>query len=439
MQQHLVHSVACLLVVTATAWAQPPALPPPLPAEPPALDVPSAPPPLPPAEEAPPPTRLPPPPPLTPPPPPPGPAPYYLVAPAAVPVVYVPTFPHNPCLWLNLEGLVWWFKNPPLPVPLLTTGGAAGQLGAPGTQSLDPRLAYDTFVGMNMELGGWIDDDHTFGLVLGAFGLNQQSIQFGATDRTGTGQVIINEPVSGAPFPTTVSAPGLATGNAIVDVRSSLWGTDFNALYNVCKSDCWNITVLGGFRYLYLSERIDVSNNSTLLDTETFTDVAGNVTTALPGSTTSEFDSFAARNDFYGAQLGMNVEYHMGPWYAGAAGKVAIGTTREVINISGTTAVNPTNAASVLFQGGNFTGSTNIGSFGQNKFTYVPELKLSVGYQMSPLVRLWLAYDVLYWSSVLRPGNQIDNTFDGVVHPLVPLVASPFWAQGINFGVGISF
>jgi hypothetical protein len=45
----------------------------------------------------------------------------------------------------------------------------------------------------------------------------------------------------------------------------------------------------------------------------------------------------------------------------------------------------------------------------------------------------------MYLSSVMRPGNQIDNTYDGVVHPTVPMVNSSFWTQGVNFKIIFSF
>ena len=47
-------------------------------------------------------------------------------------------------------------------------------------------------------------------------------------------------------------------------------------------------------------------------------------------------------------------------------------------------------------------------------------MQLSVGYQFTPWVRGLIGYNFLYLSSVVRPGTQIDNTYDGVVHPLVP-------------------
>jgi Putative beta barrel porin-7 (BBP7) len=427
MQKSLLFSMTYLLCTVGSASAQQPAPPPP--PEPPAAGIDTQP--------------APPPQPYQPPPQPypvPYPQPGYLVGPA--PVMLMPAAPREPCLWFGMEALVWWVKNPPLPVPLLTTGpGAqgtsAGALGAPGTQSLDPHLDYGTGVGMNLNLGGWFNNDHTAGMEGSVFFLQQQTIRFGANDPSGTGQFVINEPVSGLPF-TQVSAPGFATGSATVSTRSSLWGADVNGLVNLVRADGWTVNVLGGFRYVGLTETLNVSNVSTLLTTIDFTGPGG-TTTALPGSTTSEFDSFRTHNDFYGGQIGTYIEYQMGPWFISSVDKLAVGVTREVVTINGNTTLLPTNAAPVFFQGGNYTSGTNIGSFGQNRFALVPEIKLNVGYQIGPQVRCWLGYDFLYWSSVLRPGNQIDNTYDWVTHPLVPMVASPFWAQGFDLGIQINF
>ena len=39
----------------------------------------------------------------------------------------------------------------------------------------------------------------------------------------------------------------------------------------------------------------------------------------------------------------------------------------------------------------------------------------------------------------MRPGNQIDNTYDGAVHPIVPMKSSSYWSQGLRLGLQISF
>jgi hypothetical protein len=50
-----------------------------------------------------------------------------------------------------------------------------------------------------------------------------------------------------------------------------------------------------------------------------------------------------------------------------------------------------------------------------------------------------IGYNFMYLSHVVRPGNQIDNTFDGVSHPGVPFSQSGFWTQGINIGLHFIF
>jgi hypothetical protein len=84
----------------------------------------------------------------------------------------------------------------------------------------------------------------------------------------------------------------------------------------------------------------------------------------------------------------------------------------------------------------------------------VPEVGLNIGYQATRSIRAYVGYDFLYLSNVLRPGNQIDrsiNTSQTVQsaiagnspapgeRPAVPLSGSEFWAQGIHFGLGLSY
>jgi hypothetical protein len=40
----------------------------------------------------------------------------------------------------------------------------------------------------------------------------------------------------------------------------------------------------------------------------------------------------------------------------------------------------------------------------------IPELGMNVGYQLSSNVRIVAGYSLLYWSNVVRPGDQVDLT-----------------------------
>jgi hypothetical protein len=68
---------------------------------------------------------------------------------------------------------------------------------------------------------------------------------------------------------------------------------------------------------------------------------------------------------------------------------------------------------------------------------------------VSPNLKVYAGYNFLYWSNVLRPGDQIDRTVDltfvpnpppgvppsGQNRPTVPFTRSDFWAQGVQFGL----
>ncbi len=109
-----------------------------------------------------------------------------------------------------------------------------------------------------------------------------------------------------------------------------------------------------------------------------------------------------------------------------------------MVTINGSTNIFPINAAPVYLTGGNYA-TLQVGSYSANRFAYAPEGQLNVAYQLTPCIRAQLGYTFLYLSSVARPGNQIDNSFDGVVHPSVPMASSSYWAQGLNFGLQFAF
>ncbi len=350
----------------------------------------------------------------------------------------------NPTLWVGVEALLMWTKNQPLPIPVITTGPAslgasAGNLGVPGTTSLNGPLHYGLDGGFRLFAGGWFDTDHTIGLSGSVFFLGQQSAGFGAVDGTGNGGFVINEPVAGMPFNTQVSAPGVATGGVAVDATSRLAGGDINLLYNLYRGNGLTINVLGGYRYLELDEWLTITGNSLLFAATTYTDGMGNVLATAPaGSTVTVIDQFGTRNQFSGGQLGVEFQYRWEKWFVGGTLKMAIGATHEVIMINGTTNVFPVGGTPVPLTGGNYA-SIQIGQYARNQFAVAPEAQLNVGYQFTPWLRGLVGYNFLWLSSVARPGNQIDNSYDGVLHPLVPMTGSSYWTQGFNFSLQFSY
>jgi hypothetical protein len=95
--------------------------------------------------------------------------------------------------------------------------------------------------------------------------------------------------------------------------------------------------------------------------------------------------------------------------------------------------------------------STNIGSYSRDVFAVVPEIDLNVGYQVTPHARLEAGYSFIYWSNVVRAGDQIDTSVNAsYIPPGQTVVGDPtrprfafeqtsFWAQGVNFGLKLTW
>ena len=351
---------------------------------------------------------------------------------------------NDPALWFAADSLIWWSKNQPLSVPLITTGPGsqgpnAGALGMPGTRVLDRPLDYGAQGGVRLTLGGWFNADHTWGVEGNLFILGTERTGFGAADRAGAGNFVINEPVAGAPFSTQVSAPGVETGSASVTSSTRFAGGDINALFNLTRGPHWTVNLMGGFRYLQLNESVDVVADSELFTTTTYTDNVGNtLATAAPGSTITVVDQFSARNQFYGGTVGMRVRYGSVRWSFEGTGSLGIGATHESVMVNGFTNIYPVTGQPVSLQGGNYA-TLQSGCYAVNRFAVAPQLQLNLGYQFTPYLRGTVGYSFMYLSSVIRPGNQIDNTYDGVARPAVPLTGSSFWAQGVNLGLQFSY
>jgi hypothetical protein len=97
--------------------------------------------------------------------------------------------------------------------------------------------------------------------------------------------------------------------------------------------------------------------------------------------------------------------------------------------------------------GGLLAAGPNLGRFSNATFGVVPEITLNVGYQLTPTLRAYVGYNFLYWTNVIRPGDQIDpvvdlsfvpnsgvTTFSGIARPQVLFNQTDLWVQGIQFG-----
>jgi hypothetical protein len=370
---------------------------------------------------------------------------------------------NEPCrVWVDAEYLLWWTRRPT--VPALVTASPPGtpqlQAGVLGFGTTSVLLGDGVPIddqhreGARFTLGLWLDCEREIGLESTTFFLGDRNFAFSASSPGTPGSIILARPFQafnaamGMAVPVQsselVAFPGLVSGTVGVTSSSSLWGTELNLRTNLCRSCCSRLDLLTGFRFLGLDENIQISENLQLS--------AG--TTTIPENLV---DIFGTHNNFYGGQLGLDWEIRRGYWSLNLLGKVAVGDTHETVIIDGSTTrtlTNPLTGMTVVQQqsGGLLTQPTNIGRFNHDRFGVVPEAGIKLGYQITPHIKFTVGYTFLYWSEVVRPGDQIDTVVNPALlafprgsGPFVPARPLPiqkttdFWAQGVSLGVEVKY
>jgi hypothetical protein len=350
--------------------------------------------------------------------------------------------------------MLWWLKSAPVSVPLLSTyvpgslsatTGSGGAFGVPGTIVLTPdHLGYGPSLGGRVTLGGWIDDEHRFGLEGSGFLLASQTA--GSTflsDGTSPLRALFVNPPPGSGFPLGQSSfvladPGYASGGQLLTSSIRLWGAEANGLYQAINEDNLSLSLLGGFRYLDLAESL------TITDSESFASF-GNYTAT---------DAFGTHNQFYGGQLGFKADGRWKQFFASVQAKVALGVDHESVTINGITGITPLGGPTTIAGGGLYAQGTNIGRTTHDEFAVVPSVQVQTGVDITRHLRAFVSYDFLYLSNVARPGDQIDQVLNltqnhllsasapglvGVPHPAQQLSTTDFWAHGVSIGLRISY
>lgn len=344
------------------------------------------------------------------------------------------------CAWFSAEYLLWWTKGDRLP-PLLTTSPAAtpladaGVLGKPGTRVLfgDERVNDDVRSGGRFTLGAWVNEEHTLGVEGNFFFLAEETTDFRAAS---DGIPILARPffnvLTNAQDSLKVAFPGLVSGSFEARATSELWGADIYVRHNIYCGCCCRVDLLAGYRFASLDEDLDISE----------TEIAANPNSPLFGIPIVINEGFGTRNDFHGGQLGIIAEYSRCRTFVRFIGKLALGGNCRSVDINGNTRVN----GFAPDAGGFLALPSNIGHYESSQFAIIPEVNLTVGYEVTERFRVMMGYTFIYWTDVARPGDQIDlavNTTQpplgaglrGPARPAFNFNDSDFWAQGLSFGV----
>jgi putative beta barrel porin BBP7 len=141
---------------------------------------------------------------------------------------------------------------------------------------------------------------------------------------------------------------------------------------------------------------------------------------------------------------------------ASAAVRFAMGAMVQSVDINGILVTNTFNnfGSTQTFAGGYFAQPTNIGSHTRTAFAVLPELGLTVGYQIAPWASIFAGYNFIYTNNVVRAPQQVNRQINpngrpaftnpsapvtGPAQPSFKFNSSDFWAQGLNVGFAFRF
>ncbi|WP_186775324.1 BBP7 family outer membrane beta-barrel protein [Rubripirellula tenax] len=354
--------------------------------------------------------------------------------------------------WFSAEYLAWFQDGMSLPAlvstsPNGTSETQAGVLGGPATVLFGGDKVLDNSIdGFRLNFGVWLDKCHTWGLGGEYFRIGEASESF---SRTSSGSTILARPFFNI-NPTTgaaredaelVAYPNVVAGNVTARATSELFGTGMHLRYLRCCNEgctsglfcgcpghfCSRQEAMFGYRYLQLDESVGITEN---------------LQGSNPVGSFNIMDRFETQNQFNGVDLGWKYRRTRGYWTADAMLRMAVGVTNQTVRINGSTSIDGGAAQS----GGLLAQRGNIGNYEQDEFSVIPELDLKLGYQLTERFRATVGYTFLYWSNVVRPGDQISRDlnpallppeqqpFTGAVRPNFKFDTTDYWAQGISIG-----
>ena len=166
--------------------------------------------------------------------------------------------------------------------------------------------------------------------------------------------------------------------------------------------------------------------------------------TTEPGSFVIQ-DNFRTRNQFNGVEMGTLWQGRRGYWSLDALLRCSVGNIRQEVIVNGSTATTQ-NGTTTNANGGLYAQRTNSGVFTREVLGVIPEFGANLGYQLTQRWRLNAGYTFIYWSNVVRPGDQIDQDvnpnllppetvpFTGATRPRFTFNETDYWLQAVNLG-----
>ena len=324
--------------------------------------------------------------------------------------------PFIPCVWGNIQYMLFWAKKPPVSAPLATTGSfndaVPGAIGQPNTVvGAGGDVEYGTMSAARVEVGMWLNYDRCIGIEGSVLRTENKTLGFNAASTQPTDPPIFipfRNGTTGKEGANLIASPVGALTGSFSQVNTFQFGTaDLNGVLNLSRSDCCETDFLLGVRYMKLEESLGVTTTST-----------------NSNRTTTKFDDFFSRDEYYGGQFGGRVCFRSDRCYLNTTALIGLGEMTQTVDVAGLTGVNNATTGAAIGKsviGGNFTRASNIRHEQRDELSIAPSFQIKGGINLSTNMTLFAAYDFMYWTQVgapRRPGRP--HAGAGSVSPVQP-------------------
>ena len=338
--------------------------------------------------------------------------------------------------WFGGEYLLWRIHDGS-PPDLAQLFAATGVNGSTGLDSSSARS------GFRLTGGVWFDDTHCCGLEASFFFMDQKrsfsSVSAQDAFQAGIGnippRIVVNLPVD--------TGGDLDPGDLLTSITTGtsyfrLWGVEANFRRTVWWIGGLSVDILAGFRNMNLDETVTLAGD--------FTFAEPNPDEAAPsvedGRTVhmSTVDTIQTHNQFYGGQVGASFSWHCYRLTVDGLAKFAVGGTAQQITAGGQTfqdagLIEPTIGSALVLRPaavlpGGILSSTPLTTTNRNRISVMPELRASLGYQVTNNINAFVGYNFIWWTNVAIPGDQSSTSTTG---------SRDIWFQGLDFGVLVKF
>jgi len=339
--------------------------------------------------------------------------------------------------WFSGEYLLWRVQdgNPPELASLFAATGINSSTG------LDSGSARS---GFRISGGYWLDESHCTGFEASFLFLDlKRSFSAASTQdafQAGVGnipaRIVANLPVD--------TGMDLDPGDLLTSITTGtsyfrLWGIEANFRRTVWWIGGISVDLLAGFRNMQLDETVSVAGDFTFSEPNP-DETTG--PTVEDGRTVhmSTLDTIETHNQFYGGQVGASFTWHFYRLTVDGLAKFAVGGNNQQITAGGQTfqsagLIEPTIGAPLVARpattlpGGILT-STPLTTTNRMRVSVMPELRASLGYQVTNNLNAFVGYNFIWWNNVAIPADQSSTSTSG---------SREIWFQGLDFGVLLKF